>query len=44
MFDRIMVWWRIGWADTFQQEGRGFESRSSRHVGTLGKSLACSCL
>jgi len=30
--------------DTFQPEGCGFESRSSRHVGTLGKSLTCSCL
>ena len=25
-------------------EGREFDSRSSRHVGTLGKSFTCSCL
>ena len=30
--------------DTFQPEDRGFESRSSRHVGTLGKSFTCNCL
>ena len=24
-------------------EGHGFEFRSSRHVGTLGKSFTCSC-
>ena len=30
--------------DSFQPEGRGFDSRSSRHVGTLGKSLIHSCL
>src|SRR6218665_1545787 len=28
----------------FQPEGSGFDSRSSRHVGTLGKSLTHSCL
>src|SRR6218665_1858358 len=27
----------------FQTEDRGFASRSSRHVGTLGKSFTCSC-
>ena len=36
--------WRFGWDDSFQPEGRGFDSRSSRHVGTLGKSLTHSCL
>ena len=30
--------------DTFRQEGRGFESLSSRQLGTLGKSFTCSCL
>src|SRR6218665_1629467 len=30
--------------DDFHPEGRGFDSRSSRHVGTLGKSFTCSCL
>jgi len=41
------TWWRIGWVNSFQPEppeGRGFDSRSSRHVGTLGKSLTRSCL
>ena len=38
------TWWRNGWVDSFQPEGRGFDSRSSRHVGTLGKSLTHSCL
>ena len=38
------TWWRIGWGDYSQPEGRGFASRSSRHVGTLGKSFTCSCL
>ena len=26
------TWWRLGWVDYFQPEGRGFDSRSSRHV------------
>ena len=38
------TWWRLGWVDSFQPEGRGFDSRSSRQVGTLGKSFTCSCL
>ena len=38
------TWWRIGWVDCFQPEGRGFDSHSSRYVGTLGKSLTHSCL
>ena len=38
------TWWRIGRVEAFQPDGRGFESRSSRHVGTLGKFLTCSCL
>ena len=36
--------WGICWVDCFQPEGRGFNSRSSRHVETLGKSLTHSCL
>jgi len=36
--------WRISWVDSFQSEGCGFDSRSSRHVGTLFKSLTRSCL
>jgi len=38
------TWWRLGWVDNFQPEGRGFDSCSSRHVGTLGKSFTYSCL
>src|SRR6218665_640078 len=38
------MWWRIGRVDNFQPEGPGFDSRSSRHIGTLGKSLTHSCL
>ena len=37
--------WRIGKRfDAFRPKGHGFDSRSSRHVGTLGKSFARSCL
>ena len=32
------MWWLIGRVDAFRPQGRGFESRSSRQVGTLGKS------
>ena len=35
---------RIDKVDAFRPEGRGFESRSSRHEGTLGKSFTYSCL
>ena len=40
------TWWRHGGALAHysQPEGRGFDYRSSRHVGTLGKSFTCSCL
>ena len=38
------TWWHIGWVHSFQLEGRGFDSRSSRHVWTLGMSLTHSCL
>src|SRR6218665_3937785 len=38
------MWWLIVRVDAIRPEGRGFESRSSRHVGTLGKSLTRSCL
>jgi len=41
---RDETWWRLGWDDDFQPEGREFDSRSSRHVGTLGKSFTYSCL
>src|SRR6218665_1239756 len=36
--------WLIGRFDAFRPKGRGFESRSSRHVKTLGKSFTRSCL
>src|SRR6218665_1484310 len=38
------AWWHTGRVDAFRPEGRGFEYRSSRHVGTLGKSFTCNCL
>ena len=46
LFDKnnCETWWHTGWVDTFQPEGHGFESRSSRHVGTMGKSLTRSRL
>ena len=34
---QCVPWWRIGRVKAFQAEGRGFESRSSRHVRTLGR-------
>ena len=38
------AWWLIGRFVAFHPKGRGFESHSSRHVGTLGKSFTRSCL
>ena len=38
------TWWRLGWVNYFQPKGLGFDSRSSRNVGTLSKSFTCSCL
>ena len=38
------TWWRIGRVEAFRPKGRGFESRSNRDVGTLGKSITRSCL
>ena len=38
------AWLRIGRVDAFRPEGRGFESRCSRDVGTLGKSFTYSCM
>ena len=32
------------WFDALHLEGRRFESHSSRHVGTLGKSFTRNCL
>ena len=36
--------WLIGRFYAFRPKGHGFESRSSRHVGTLGKSFTRSFL
>ena len=36
--------WLIGRFGAFRPKGRGFESLSSRHVETLGKSFTRSCL
>ena len=33
------VWWHIGCVDAFEPEGRGFESRSSRHARDLWQVL-----
>src|SRR6218665_1381474 len=38
------AWWLIDRVNTCQPDGRGFESCSSRHVRTLGKSFTPSCL
>src|SRR6218665_1839030 len=35
---------RIGRVDAFRPKGHGFDSRSKRHVETLGKSFTHSCL
>ena len=36
--------WRIGRVDAFRPKGHGFDFRSSRHTGTLDKSLTHNCL
>src|SRR6218665_3506162 len=36
--------WRIGRDNAFRPKGRGFDTRSSRQVGTLGKFLTHNCL
>ena len=38
------AWWPIGRVEAFRSKGRGFESRTNRHAGTLGKSLTHNCL
>ena len=38
------AWWPIGRVNAFCQKGHEFDSRSSRHVGTLGKSFTHSGL
>ena len=36
--------WHIGRVDAFRPKDHGLDSRSSRHIGTLGKSLTHNCL
>ena len=43
-FEDLWAWWLIGRFIAFRSKGRGFESRSSRHVGTLDKFFTRSCL
>ena len=38
------TWYCIRRVEAFRPDARGFESSSSRHIGTLGKSLTRSCL
>ena len=38
------AWWRISWVYAYRSKGHGFDSPSSRHVGTLSKSFTDSCL
>ena len=38
------TWWLIGIFVAFSPMSRGFESRSGRNLGTLGKSFTSSCL
>ena len=39
-----VAWWLTGRFVDFRPKDRKFESRSNRHVGTLGKSFTRSCL
>src|SRR6218665_2400169 len=41
---RCEKWWVIGRFGVFRAKAHGFEFRSGRHVGTLGKSFTRSCL
>ena len=41
---RSVAWWLIGRFDAFRAKDRGFESRTIRHVETLGKSFTRSNL
>src|SRR6218665_3643939 len=36
--------WRIGRVDTFRPKGHWFDSRLTRHLGTMGKSVTHNCL
>src|SRR6218665_3704549 len=37
------AWWRIDRVDALRPKGHRFYSRSSHHIGTLGKSFTNSC-
>ena len=37
------AWWFTGRVGAYRSKGRGFDSRSSCHVGTLGKSFTRAC-
>ena len=37
------AWWPIGIFGAYRPKGCGFESCSTHHIGTLGKSLTHSC-
>jgi len=41
--DTVWTWWRFGRVDAYRPKGHEFDSCSSRHVGTLGKSFTHSC-
>src|SRR6218665_1649520 len=45
MEDHSNLWgvWLTGRVDAFRPKGHGFDSHSSRHVATLGKSFTHSC-
>ena len=40
----VPTWWRFGRVDAFRPKYHESYSRSSRNVGTLGKSFTHSCL
>src|SRR6218665_4218287 len=44
MYEILGRVWRFGRVDAFRPKDHGFDSRFSRHVGTLGKSFTHSCL
>jgi len=44
IYNIVGSWWPICWVDTVPPKCRGFESRSSRHLGALGKSFTHSWL
>ena len=44
LLNALVTWWCFGRVGGFRPKGHGFDSRSSRHVGTLGNFLTHSCL